>query len=278
MKEVIIQENLKRVEKEKRRLEKAKARESKEAVMTPPPPPEALVSDLASIASALASTSAFSSSSSSVRSRPTRLIKRPVRYGIAIEKEIKKRPIASTSTENSKRRRAIICVCQQPRDKAEQELKCISCGNLYHAKCVSSSTAPFQAYECLVCTQTKKRDTLFCLCQKSYDENDGDMVECETCNEWFHLACLNIEADDLTKEAFSCTSCDENKIFCYCNLSKDDGTSCVKCSKCSEWFHCSCVGISEDDADALSAFFCTTCQVKIDHYMSEIDYTQKAPK
>ena len=34
---------------------------------------------------------------------------------------------------------------------------------------------------------------IYCTCRKPYDENDGMMVACELCNDWFHPCCIDID-------------------------------------------------------------------------------------
>jgi len=36
----------------------------------------------------------------------------------------------------------------------------------------------------------------------------------------------------------------------------------VGCDRCQDWFHCECVGITQQEADALDSYICPNCQKK----------------
>lgn len=36
----------------------------------------------------------------------------------------------------------------------------------------------------------------------------------------------------------------------------------VGCDRCQDWFHCECVGITQEEADALDSYICPNCQKK----------------
>jgi len=51
------------------------------------------------------------------------------------------------------------------------------------------------------------RVPVYCLCEMPYNP-DLDMVECDTCAEWYHMACLGITEQELRrKETFVCPLC-----------------------------------------------------------------------
>lgn len=58
--------------------------------------------------------------------------------------------------------------------------------------------------------KTEVVDELFCLCRRSFDENDEDqmMIECESCKDWLHGRCVGItirQAADI--EIYICPRC-----------------------------------------------------------------------
>ena len=36
-------------------------------------------------------------------------------------------------------------------------------------------------------------ERLYCICKAKYTDDDGDMVGCDSCDNWFHLQCLNLK-------------------------------------------------------------------------------------
>eukprot|EP00656_Telonema_subtile_P033984 TRINITY_DN3812_c0_g1_i1.p1 TRINITY_DN3812_c0_g1~~TRINITY_DN3812_c0_g1_i1.p1 ORF type:complete len:195 (+),score=38.36 TRINITY_DN3812_c0_g1_i1:243-827(+) len=49
---------------------------------------------------------------------------------------------------------------------------------------------------------------VYCSCEEPYNP-DLTMVECEKCNEWFHLTCVGLSPEELEKiPAFYCQQCD----------------------------------------------------------------------
>jgi hypothetical protein len=53
------------------------------------------------------------------------------------------------------------------------------------------------------------KDKLFCFCQKVYNENDGPMIQCDECKEWYHFSCVGLNLKSNIGE-FICSSCNEN--------------------------------------------------------------------
>ena len=48
---------------------------------------------------------------------------------------------------------------------------------------------------------------MFCYCQRPHPEAEM-MVECDSCSEWYHIACLNITKYDVSKvKNFLCPVC-----------------------------------------------------------------------
>lgn len=62
----------------------------------------------------------------------------------------------------------------------------------------------------LAFNKTLKEDseTPHCICRKPYRFDDGGMIQCYNCLEWFHFTCLNIDMEEANSYAkFYCSSC-----------------------------------------------------------------------
>ncbi|KAI8848906.1 hypothetical protein BC829DRAFT_352133, partial [Chytridium lagenaria] len=53
---------------------------------------------------------------------------------------------------------------------------------------------------------------------------------------------------------------DPNKTYCYCQKPFSDSAFYIQCDGCDEWFHGSCADVKEEDVDAISLWFCKTCE------------------
>jgi len=62
--------------------------------------------------------------------------------------------------------------------------------------------------------------------------------------------------------------------FCFCNYG-DSGTM-IECSKCDDWFHDECLGLSESEVNDIRTFYCPKCTDK-DRTL-KIDYFRNPPQ
>ena len=52
--------------------------------------------------------------------------------------------------------------------------------------------------------------TIYCLCRKPEDEVDGKMIACDVCDRWYHLKCVELDADkDYSDVKWTCLNCHE---------------------------------------------------------------------
>ena len=49
------------------------------------------------------------------------------------------------------------------------------------------------------------------------------------------------------------------QLFCVCQQPYDEDRFMVGCTECDGWFHGSCVGISENEAQLLKVYVCAAC-------------------
>lgn len=52
----------------------------------------------------------------------------------------------------------------------------------------------------------------------------------------------------------------ESELYCLCRKPYDETKVYVGCDSCLGWFHCSCVGITEQQAEEIDKYFCPDCQ------------------
>ena len=52
----------------------------------------------------------------------------------------------------------------------------------------------------------------------------------------------------------------EPELYCFCKK-KDNGSPMVQCDECLLWFHCSCLGMTRDQAHKLPFYICSECKV-----------------
>ncbi|KAH8556164.1 hypothetical protein BGW37DRAFT_471337 [Umbelopsis sp. PMI_123] len=53
--------------------------------------------------------------------------------------------------------------------------------------------------------KTQRSKKLYCICQQPYD--GSPMVQCDSCQEWFHCSCVNLDPDEAEDIEWTCDSC-----------------------------------------------------------------------
>merc|ERR1711865_359563 len=85
--------------------------------------------------------------------------------------------------------------------KEYEELSTITSSDYFWRYSYKASTGEFRP----------KSVPVFCTCEEPYNP-DISMIECETCNEWFHLACVNLGPKDVeTMGRFDCNQCQQER-------------------------------------------------------------------
>ena len=76
-------------------------------------------------------------------------------------------------------------------------------------KCTDANLPPWIRRE--QSSINKGSERLYCTCRKPDDGKT--MVECETCQEWFHIQCLNMTKNQVKKmDSFNCNECEKRHI------------------------------------------------------------------
>lgn len=102
-------------------------------------------------------------------------------------------------------------------------------------------------------------------CEICTEYGGGVLMKCnhERCKREFHLDCafhqggLSLETNgNLT---YHCTTHFKPVLFCICREKYDEFRAMICCDQCIEWYHCSCVGLQEEDAYNLEEYQCQSC-------------------
>ncbi|XP_070547020.1 uncharacterized protein [Ptychodera flava] len=95
----------------------------------------------------------------------------------------------------------------------------------------------------------------YCICGEDPNGAAGTMIECSALSQcrsgrWYHVDCIGLDIDGISDDDWFCSpECEKSSIFCFCKTQKDD-EEWIGCSRkfwCpnGEWFHQSCVGVTE---------------------------------
>ncbi|SHO77880.1 Similar to S.cerevisiae protein SPP1 (Subunit of COMPASS (Set1C)) [Malassezia sympodialis ATCC 42132] len=58
------------------------------------------------------------------------------------------------------------------------------------------------------------------------------------------------------------------RMYCVCRQSYDDERVMIACDYCDEWYHASCIQISEDSLALIDTFVCPRCETTVPHRTS----------
>ena len=125
---------------------------------------------------------------------------------------------------------------------------------------------------------------LYCVCRQPYDDTKH-MLQCDYCQEWYHLSCIGLSKDELTKfeeSKFKCPVCNgadpgfatstdlmnkitfhpfnPSKLYCICRQPYAGKQDMLCCTDCKEWYHFSCIGVSRYPDDYVNkGWQCPAC-------------------
>ncbi|KAI8915662.1 hypothetical protein EDD86DRAFT_185283, partial [Gorgonomyces haynaldii] len=49
------------------------------------------------------------------------------------------------------------------------------------------------------------------------------------------------------------------KLYCICHQPYDEEKFYIQCDSCEDWFHGTCVNITETQSDQIEKYFCQEC-------------------
>ncbi|ESO89132.1 hypothetical protein LOTGIDRAFT_106754, partial [Lottia gigantea] len=67
------------------------------------------------------------------------------------------------------------------------------------------------------------------------------------------------------------------RLYCLCKTPYDDTKFYIGCDLCSNWFHGSCVGITEDQANVIDSYICPDCRKQKENTSEELYCLCKTP-
>ena len=136
-----------------------------------------------------------------------------------------------------------------------------------------------------------KGKDVYCYC--NYGES-GTMICCGKCNKWFHDECLGLSESEIENvDEFYCADCTErchvqtkyklppksiiSDTFCFCRKGESD--LMIECNKCKDWYHNTCLNLSEREINEILIFFCPECKAtNPSHKIVRKDYSKEHTK
>lgn len=101
-------------------------------------------------------------------------------------------------------------------------------------------------------------------CELCTEVGGGVLIKCnnERCKKEFHLDCAYLKGglslDENGVLSYLCPTHFKPVLFCSCHQKYDESKAMICCDECGEWYHCSCIGISEVDEE-LDNYVCPSC-------------------
>eukprot|EP01119_Soliformovum_irregulare_P005823 TRINITY_DN1757_c0_g1_i1.p1 TRINITY_DN1757_c0_g1~~TRINITY_DN1757_c0_g1_i1.p1 ORF type:complete len:480 (+),score=99.97 TRINITY_DN1757_c0_g1_i1:145-1584(+) len=80
-----------------------------------------------------------------------------------------------------------------------------------------------------------------CVCERNQD--NGLMIQCETCLVWQHGLCIGIREEKLVPPYYFCEVCLPRRFQCSCGSTNPTGKM-IECTQCKTWRHIKCLGRS----------------------------------
>ena len=110
-----------------------------------------------------------------------------------------------------------------------------------------------------------KTGDVYCICKTPYDASRF-MVGCDICSNWFHVDCVGLtEVQAKKADQYICPNCDKlkaknNELYCLCRQPYDESKFYICCDRCQDWFHGTCVGILQSEANSIEEYICPNCK------------------
>lgn len=194
----------------------------------------------------------------------------------------------------------LYCTCQKPWNESDLDnpmIECTSCKDWFHRKCLKLSEKKFnkvkkEKFLCGGCKKEEKKK-VYCICKKPFKENDGPMICCNKCSEWFHQSCLGLkdsEFQKLKKRTYVCINCNEEKVtekvetkrgrpqknmnideikqgeelHCLCRkpFRPPWDSEMVQCETCNIWYHQECISMTDEEFEKVmnDHYYCKNCE------------------
>jgi hypothetical protein len=103
-------------------------------------------------------------------------------------------------------------------------------------------------------------------CEICSEYGGGVLMKClhDRCKREFHVDCAfhqgGLSLDEVNGNlSYQCTTHFKPVLFCICREKYDEFRAMICCDQCIEWYHCSCVGLQEEDAYNLEQYQCQSC-------------------
>ncbi|EPB77300.1 Bromodomain protein [Ancylostoma ceylanicum] len=110
-------------------------------------------------------------------------------------------------------------------------------------------------------------NVLHCICRTTFNPRRF-YLPCEMCYRWFHGRCVGITEEAYKDmDGWTCREClqeakrarQEQELYCTCRTPYSDSEFYVGCEGCEGWFHPRCVGITQEEAEAMDEYLCPNC-------------------
>ncbi|XP_047143323.1 nucleosome-remodeling factor subunit BPTF isoform X2 [Hydra vulgaris] len=126
-------------------------------------------------------------------------------------------------------------------------------------------------------TSIDTKPDLYCVCRTPYDETQF-YVGCDLCNGWFHGSCIGITEEEAESiDEYICEECNKEKVvveegelYCICRQPYDESKFYIGCDFCQDWFHGTCVGMTQAEASLVEEYKCPNCRKKTTKELVEL--------
>lgn len=134
----------------------------------------------------------------------------------------------------------------------------------------TQSPPPSNRKQQMIHTHAKKNKEvkLYCICRTPYDDTKF-YIGCDLCMNWFHGSCVGItESHAKSMNEWVCEDCTRvqedpsQELYCLCRTPYDESKFYIGCDICQDWYHGSCVGVTEAESESIDFYTCPRCLEK----------------
>eukprot|EP00729_Bicosta_minor_P002733 gene2733-2203_t len=173
----------------------------------------------------------------------------------------------------------LYCTCRRTATADEAMIQCDACEDWFHFNCINLTpevAATLNSYACGPCSETlpiidyeavgaadadSNDDAVYCICRRPAVEGE-EMIQCDDCEEWFHYDCVHLTAEVAAAiDHYTCGNCaQKDAVYCVCRRPAGEGETMLQCDGCDDWFHITCIGLSEEEAQQIASYICRGCK------------------